>query len=206
MPKGTWSEDSLSFALVTGWILSFCFTLVVFVDSYLPTGLTLIDGIYGKKLIIAFPVLAVMGVAFFLMTLFIVAGLLIIGILGLYGVCAAALNFLLVLLGGNGNIYEVGKAVLYSAAATIAGSFNILIMMLVKYKIVSMPVWILLEKFVFYLVCLYLFGAFTVIGEKTHNLPRWRALLAAAVPFVMLVLFNIVFSAKVLPKLAGIFS
>ena len=201
MPKGAWSEDSLSFALVTGWILSTCLTLMVFISSYVPTGLTLIEGIHGKKLIIAFPVLAVMGVAFFLMTLFIVAGILCLAILGFFSACAAGLNFLLILLGGKGNIYEVGKAALYSSGASVALCLNIFAMILVKYKMLSNPVWMLLENAVVYLMCLYFFWTFSIIGEKTHGLPKWRAVLAAAVPFVIFVLVNIVFSKKFLPKI-----
>ena len=60
MPKGTWREGSLTFAMITGWIISIVLTAVFFINSYIPTGFTLIEGIYGRKLIVAFPILAVM--------------------------------------------------------------------------------------------------------------------------------------------------
>lgn len=204
MPKGKWHEDPLSFAMVTGWILAFALTLVFFINSYLPTGLSLIEGIQGPKMIIVIPVLAVMGFAFFAMTVLIVGGILIGAILGLLFFCAAVLNLLLILLGGKGNIFEVGKASLYSSAVMLAGLLNILLMLPVKLKMLTFADWITGERVVFYCAAVYLYGLFSILGRKTHNVPRWKAFLAATVPFIALVLINIILSAKVLPKLAGI--
>lgn len=204
MPKGKWHEDALSFAMVTGWILAFALTLVFFINSYLPTGLSLVEGIQGQKMIILTPVLAVMGFAFFAMTVLIVGGLLIGAILALLFFCAAVLNLLLILLGGKGNIFEVGKASLYSSAVMLAGLLNILLMLPVKLKMLSFTDWITGERVVFYCAAVYLYGLFSILGRKTHNVPRWKAFLAATVPFIALVLINVILSAKVLPKLAGI--
>ncbi len=204
MPKGKWHEDPLSFAMVTGWILAFALTLVFFINSYLPTGLSLVEGIQGQKMIIVIPVLAVMGFAFFAMTVLIVGGILIGAILGLLFFCAAVLNLLLILLGGKGNIFEVGKASLYSSAVMLAGLLNILLMVPVKLKMLTFTDWITGERVVFYCASVYLYGLFSILGRKTHNVPRWKAFLAATVPFILLVLLNIILSAKVLPKLVGI--
>lgn len=204
MPKGKWREEPLSFALITGWILAFTLTLVFFINNYLPTGLSLIEGIHGQKLIIVVPVLAVMGFAFFAITALIIGGFLIGAMLGLLLFCAAILNFLLILLGGKGNIYEVVKASLYSSAALLAGLINIFLMISVKYKLMTFPDWITGERVVFYCVSVYLYGLFSILGKKTHNVPRWKAFLAATIPFIVLVLFNVVLSAKILPKLAAI--
>ena len=203
MPKGSWKEDSLSFALVTGWIMALALTFVVFVNSYLPTGLSLIEGIAGKKLIIVIPVLAVMGFVFFAMTALIVGGMLILMILGLLFMCAAVLNFLLILLGGSGNIFEVIKATLYTSGALLAGLINIFLMICVKYKLLSFSNWIAGERVIYYAVCIYLYGLFGILGKKTHKVTKLKALLAAAVPVVVLILVNIIFSSKILPKFAG---
>lgn len=204
MPKSSWEEDSLSFALITGWILSFALTLVIFINNYLPTGLSLIEGIFGKKLLIALPVLLIMAFAFFAMTLLVIGGILIIALLGIFLVCGAALNFLLILLGGTGNIFEVLKASLYCSAVVLAGLINIFLMIAVKYKAMSMSDWINGERVVYYLVSVFLFGLFSIAGRKTHMVPRWKAFLAATVPFIMMVLFNIILSGKILPKIAAI--
>jgi hypothetical protein len=204
MPKGKWHEDSLSFAMVTGWILAFALTIVFFINSYLPTGLSLVEGIQGQKMIILVPVLAVMGFAFFAMTVLIVGGLLICAMLALMFLCAAVLNVLLILLGGKGNIFEVGKASLYSSAVMLAGLLNILLMLPVKLKMLTFTDWITGERVVFYCAAVYLYGLFSILGRKTHNVPRWKAFLAATVPFLVLVLINVILSAKILPKLAGI--
>jgi hypothetical protein len=203
LPKTLWSEDSLTFSMITGWILAFSITIVVFINSYFPTGLNLISGIYGNKLIIALPVLLVMGLAFFLMTLFIVAGLIIIALLSMFFAGGAAFNFILILLGGSGNIFDTIKASLFSSGAMLIGAINIILMIAVKYKLMSFSIWILLEKIVFYSGCILLFILFTVFGIHTHKVPKWKAMLAATVPFIVLILFNIVLSSKVLPKLSG---
>jgi hypothetical protein len=204
MPKGKWREDSLSFAMVTGWILALSLTVVFFINSYLPTGLSLIDGIQGQKLIIVIPVLIVMGFAFFAMTALIVGGAIIGAILGLLFVCAAVLNFLLILLGGKGSLFDVVKASLYSSGCLLASLLNIFLMLLVKFKLMAFDDWITGERVIFYCVCVYLYGLFSIMGRKTHNVPKWKAFLAATVPFLILVLMNIVLSGKVLPKLASI--
>lgn len=204
MPKGNWRDEPLSFAMVTGWILAFALTLVFFINNYLPTGLSLIEGIQGQKLIIVIPVLAVMGFAFFTLTALIIGGILIGAMLGLLLFCAAVLNFLLILLGGKGHIFEVFKASLYSSGAMLAGLINIFLMISVKYKMMTFADWITGERVVFYCASVYLYGLFSILGKKTHNVPRWKAFLAATIPFIVLVLFNVILSAKVLPKLAAI--
>jgi len=190
--------------MMTGWILSFSLTLIVFLNNYLPTGLSLIDGIFGQKLLIAVPVLSVMGVAFFAMTLLIVGGIINLSILGLFITLGGLLNFLLVLLGGSGGLKEVIKASLYSSIAVLVGLLNIFLLIAVKYKLMSVGAWIMFERIVFLAVSIYLFYLFVIIGEKTHKCKKWQAFLAATVPFVLLVLFNIVFSGKILPKAVGI--
>ena len=204
MPKGSWKEYPLSFALITGWIMAFFLTLVFFINNYLPTGLSLIEGIQGQKLLIVVPVLLVMAFAFFAMTTLIIGGIMIGAILGLLFFCAAVLNFLLILLGGTGNFFEVLKASLYASAVMLAGLLNIILMISVKYKLMSFSDWITGERVVFYCASVYLFGLFSILGRKTHNVPRWKAFLAATIPFIILVLINVLLSAKILPKLAAI--
>lgn len=204
MPKSSWQEEPLSFALITGWILSFALTFVVFVNNYLPTGLSLIEGIYGKKLAIAIPVLIIMGIVFFIMTALIIGGIFIVALLGLFFGCGALLNFLLILLGGTGNLFEVIKATLFCSGVVLAGLINIFLMIAVKYKMMSASVWIAGENVIFYLICVFLFGLLAILGRKIHRVAKWRAFLAATVPFILFVLFNYILSAKILPKLIGI--
>jgi len=203
MPKSSWREEPLSFAMITSWILALALTVIVFFNNYLPTGLTLIEGIQGQKLLIVVPVLAVMGFAFFAMTALILVGLMNIAVIGLMIFCAAVLNLLLVLLGGKGTVFEVVKASFYASATLLAGLINIVLMVAVKYKLMSFTDWISGERVIYYCACVYIYGLFSIIGRKTHNVPRWKAFLAATVPLVILVMVNIFLSSKVLPKLAG---
>lgn len=99
---------------------------------------------------------------------------------------------------------DVIKAALYSSAVLLLGLINIFLMIPVKYKLMPFTGWIKVEKVVFYLAALILYWLFALAGLKTHKISGWKAYLAAAVPFVLLVLINIVFSGKILPKFAGI--
>jgi len=206
IPGTSWSEEPLTFAMITGWILSFAITLVLFINNYLPTGLSLIEGISGRKLFITVPVLAVMGIAFFIMTLLIIGGIVIAAILSLLLMCGVILNFLLVLLGGSGNLFEIMKAMLFSSAALLSGLINILLMIMVKYKLMTFADWITGERVIYYCTCVFLYGIFAILGRKTHKIDKWKAFLASTIPIIILILINIVFSAKILPKLAGMLS
>ena len=204
MPKGSWREDSLSFAMVTGWIISIAITAVFFINNYIPTGLSLIEGISGRKMLIIVPVISVMGIAFFAMTALILGGIFICSIIGLMYFCAAILNFLLLLLGGKGNFSDVLKASLYASGVFLTGLFNILLMLPVKLKLMAFSDWINGERVIFYCSAVFIYGLFSILGRKTHDLPKWKAFLAATLPFIILVMLNVIISAKILPKLAGI--
>jgi hypothetical protein len=204
MPKGSWREGSLSFAMITGWVISIALTAVFFINNYIPTGLSLIEGISERKLIIIIPVLSVMGIVFFVMTALILGGIFICAIIGLMIFCAAVLNLLLWLLGGKGNFSDVLKASLFASGVFLSGLLNILLMVPVKHKLMSFPDWINGERVIFYCSAVFMYGLFSILGRKTHNLPKWKAFLAATIPFIILVALNIVLSAKILPKLASI--
>jgi hypothetical protein len=203
MPKGSWKEASLSFALVTGWIIAFALTTVMFINSYIPTGLSLIDGIYGKKLLIVIFPLLVMGTAFFIMTLLILGGILTIALLSLIFGYSAALNLLLILLGGSGNIWEVFKANLYGAGSYVAITLSIFLMIAVKYKLLSISIWMFIQNLSYYCIAAYVCYLFVRGSESTHKVPAWRAWLVATIFFIILVLINVVISAKIMPKIVG---
>jgi hypothetical protein len=206
IPNTQWNEDSLTFAMIVGWIMAFSLTFVVFINSYLPTGIGLVDGIYGQKLLIVIPVLLIMGFAFFAMTVLILGGLLILAVVGMFFGFAALMNFLLILLGGTGNLFDTVRASLYASGALLFGLLSIFLMVFVKYGIMSVPVWILGEKIIFLAASLYLFYSFILISKIVHKVSGMKAFLASTVPLIILVVFNFVFSAKVLPKLIGFLS
>jgi hypothetical protein len=203
MPGASWKDEPLTFALISGWILAFALTTVVFINTYFPTGLSLIDGIYGRKLLIVFPVLVVMGFAFFAMTVLIIGGIMIMAILAMLFFCAAILNFILLLLKGCGSLMDVFKGMLFSFAPLMVFFVNIILMILVKYKLLPMGVWVMLEKIVYYCAVIFMFVLFGHIAAVTHKVSKWKAYLAASVPFVLLVLFNLVLFSKILSKLTG---
>lgn len=204
--RSNWKEEPLSFALITGWILSLALTTVVFTNSYLPTGLSLIDGIYGKKLLIVVPVLMVMGFVFYTMTLLIIGGLLNIMILLFVFILSCILNLILILLGGNSNIWDTFKALLYGAFPFLLALVNIFLMILVKYKLLSLGFWIASEKVIFFIMAIYLFYIFAAAGRTVHKVNSFKSYLAAALPFLIILAVNFIISEKILPKVAGFLS
>jgi len=200
LPEGSWSEAPLRFVIATGWIMSFAITLSVFVMMYVPTGFELISGIKGRELIIVMPVLLLMGFVFFIMTILIVAAFVVAALLALLSAVAGVLNFLLILLGGSGNLNETMKAVFYSGGIFLVGVFTVLLAVLVKWHALSFNDWMTGESTLFYTAAIYIYGLWSIAGKKTHDVPRWKAFLAAIFPFLLMVVFNIVFAAKILPK------
>lgn len=200
MPKDVWSGAPLTFVLITSWVISFFMTFSVFVIMYIPTGFSLIEGIKGRGLIIVTPVLLLMGLVFFIMTILIIAGFVIGALLGLLFAVAGVLNFLLLLLGGNSNFYETLKAVFYSSSIFLVAILTILLMMPVKWHLISFDNWIVGEKMLFYTAAVYIYGLWSIAGRKLHGVSRWQAFLAAVFPLILLIIINIVLAGKILPK------
>ncbi|MFC1559606.1 YIP1 family protein [Candidatus Margulisiibacteriota bacterium] len=201
MPEGKWSEAALTFMLATSWILSFGITLAIFIIMYIPTGLNLIEGLKGRELVLATPVLLLMGVVFFIMTILIVALFVIAVLLALSFAVAGILNALLILLGGASNFSETLKAVFYSNAIFLMGLFTVLFAVMVKWQVLSFDDWLVGESTLFYASAVYLYGLWSIAGKKVHGVSRWKAFLAAVFPFLVLVIVNIFLSMKVLPKI-----
>lgn len=200
MPKDNWSEAPLSFVLLTGWIISFIITSSVFIIMYIPTGLNLIEGIKGRGLLIVAPVILLMGAVFFILTILIVAGLVIGALLGLFFAIAGMLNFLLVLLGGNSDFFEMLKAMFYSSSIFLVTVVTVLLTIMVKWKLLAFNDWIVGENLLFYSTAVYIYGLWSIAGRKVHGVSRWRAFLAAVFPLILLIIFNIVVTIKILPK------
>ena len=200
IPKGLWQEEALSFAGYTAWFISFFLAIAVFIVQQVPIGLRLTEGASLKQIIIASPVLIVFSSAFFAMTLLIVGGVMLGVVIGGLYVAGAVLHTVLKLLGGKGSLHQMIKASLYSGASLTAFIIPVVFAILIKAHLTQLWQLYTLENIVYYGVCLYIYGLWSIAGRKVHDVPKWKAFLAAILPLAVLVLFGVVFHAKVFPK------
>lgn len=201
IPQGPWQDEALTFAGYSAWITSFFLAIAVFIIQQVPIGLRLIEWATPKQMIIASPVLAVFSVAFFAMTFLIVGGVMLAAVIGSLYVFGVILHGALRLLGGKGNILETIKASMYSGAVVLVFVVPVIFAILTKYHIAQMWQLSTVENIVYYGTCLYVYGLWSIAGKKVHDVPKWKAFLAAILPLAILVLLGVVFHAKVFPKI-----
>jgi hypothetical protein len=203
MPEGPWKEDALTFAGATAWILSFALSIAIFVMQYIPIGLYLVDELSGLQKLLTFPVTVVFSFAFFIMTFLIVGGFVLGIVLSALFALGAVLHFALRLLGGKGKLFDTVKASFYSGAVFLFAPVSVCFMILAKFRIVEMWQLLAVQNMVYYMGSLYIYGLWSIAGRRVHDVARWKAFLAAVLPFLIVVLFGIVFHSKVFPKLQG---
>ncbi len=205
-PQGTWKEDALTFASATSWAISFVIALAVFVIQYIPIGLYLVEDLTKVQMLQVSPVLIMLSLTFFVMTMLIVGGIMLGVLLGLLYVFAAVENFVLKLLGGTSDFSEVVKVSFYSGAAFLLSIVSLAFFILTKYRFIDMFQLTLIENVVYYAGCIC-FGAMMVLGiEKKGNVPPWKAVLVVSLPVLALVFLGVVFHIKVFPRIGGYLS
>jgi hypothetical protein len=203
LPEGAWHGEALTFAGATSWVLSFFLTFAIFLIKFIQIGLYLIENLTLWERVLTSPIMIVFAFVFFAMTTLIIGGFILAGILGALWGFAVVLHFVLKLLGGRGTLFETVKALLYSSAVFLVVLIPILFAILTKYRVVEMWQLSSLENVVYYFACIYIFGLWSIAGKKVHDVPRWKAFLAATLPFAILIFFGVLFHSKVFPKLAG---
>jgi hypothetical protein len=200
VPEGDWREDPLTFAGITSWVLAFVISVVVFIVQQVPIGMRLVEGATARQMLFASPVLLVFSLAFFAMTFLIAGGVVLAGVLMMLSACAMTLHGALRLLGGKGSLKGMLKAALYCSGALLFAVIPVIFAIFAKYKLVEMWQLAAIENIVYYTACLYIWGLFSIAGRKVHDVPRWKAFLAASVLLVGFILVGIIFHSKVFPK------
>ena len=201
MPEGLAYGEALTFAGATSWILSFVLTLAIFAVKFIEIGLYLIEKLSLWERLLTSPVMLVFSFVFFAMTVLIVGGFALAAIVGALYVFGSILHFVLRLLGGKGSFSETIKASFYSGAVFLLAALPVCLAVLTKYKIITMWQLSAVENMVYYIACVYIYGLWSIAGKKVHDVPRWKAALAAALPFAILIFFGVLFHSKVFPKL-----
>ena len=201
MPKDVWHGDSMTFLGGTAWILSFALTITIFVIQYLNIGLYLVEELTLWQRLLTLPVTAAFAFAFFTMTLLIVGGFVLGATLAALFVLGSVLYFSFKLFGGKGSYFETIKASFYSGASFLFAVFPIFFLILAKYRLVEFWQVLAAENLSYWIASLYVYGLWSIAGRKVHDVPRWKAFLAAAVPLLIVLIFGMVFHSKIFPKI-----
>jgi hypothetical protein len=199
-PQGSWKEDALTFASATSWVISFILAFVIFVIQYIPIGLYLVEDLTKLQTLLVSPVLLLLSLTFFVMTLLIIGGFLLGALLGILYFFGVLLNFVMKLLGGASDLSEMVKVSFYSGVALLLSIASLFFFILAKYHFVDMFQLSVIENIVYYVACFY-FGRLMVLGvENKGNVPTWKAVLVVSLPLIVLIFFGVVFHIKLFPK------
>ncbi|MFH1577037.1 MAG: YIP1 family protein [Candidatus Margulisiibacteriota bacterium] len=201
LKEADWKEQSLTFLLLTTWLLSFVATLVIFIVQYVPIGSTLVEGIEGLKFIIILPVLITLALVFFAITLLILGGLLTFAFFLMLYLIGILLNYVYLLLGGKGSLNRMIQSLFYSSAVILIGVAIFLLILLTKYAGLDYTLFRYGYNSIYYLLLLYMYGLWAVAGRKTYNVPKWKAFVGAAVPIIVMLIFGILFDKIALSRL-----
>lgn len=196
-----WKEKSLTFFLITSWILGLVATLVVYIVQYIPIGSTLVEGITGFRFIIILPVLITLAFVFFVITFLILGGLFTFAFFIMFYAVGALLHYAYLFLGGRGSLNRMIQSMLYSSAIILVGSLIFFLMILTKYAGLDFSLFRVGFNFIYFLILLYIYGLWAVAGRKTYGVPRWKAFVGAIVPVIILLIFGVLFDKIMLSKL-----
>jgi len=201
LKEESWKEKSLTFLVITSWLLAAAMTLAIFLIQYLPIGSTLVEGIKGFKFLIVLPVLLTLALVFLGMTLLILGGVLVIGLGAAFYAVGFILHYTYILLGGKGSLNRMLQNSLYSSAVALAGLFPSLFALLTRYNLLDLSLFRVGYNLVYGLVGLFVYGLWAVAGRKAYGVPKWKALAGALVPVIILLIFGIAFDKIALSKL-----
>ncbi|MBI5700955.1 hypothetical protein HZC34_03785 [Candidatus Saganbacteria bacterium] len=212
IPEGKWYDKPASFAGFTSALLSFVLASVIFVTQFMPIGSTMFEKVQPSKIIIASPVMAVLGLMFFAMTFALLFGLLLVILLILSATIGSLLfsaSFVLfskhestVGINNEGFLKDI-KASLYSSGSMAVFILPILMILLTKSSRMDFTNFKIGYNMLYSFWVLYMYGILAIIARKNHDLPKWKAFAAALLPIIFLILVGVVVSKVVLIKISS---
>jgi hypothetical protein len=203
MPAGDWKEESFTFMAWSVWTLAFALTVMVFVSKYLLIGAYIVDKISGVKALIISPVIAVLGIVFFIITLGVVAGLLqLISVAGCY--CLGwAFHFLAKKFGGAGTLEGAIKVANYSSGVMLFFTLVAGFVLLNYFGIFTAELFRTGVSLVLYFTLFYVYGIWAIGLKISQKLTRSQAFMVAGIIGLVLLLAAIVFDVKFMNSLVG---
>ncbi|MFH1683302.1 MAG: YIP1 family protein [Candidatus Margulisiibacteriota bacterium] len=188
-----WKEKSLTFLLITSWLLALAATLVIFVIQYVPIGGTLVEGVIGIKFVIILPVLLTLAFVFFIITFLILGGLLTLSFFLMFYIMGYLLHYVYKLLGGKGSLNRMIQSSFYSSAVIAGGMLICLLMLLTRFAGLDFLLFRYGFNTIYFLMTLYVYGLWAVAGRKTYGVPKWKAFAGAIIPGLAMLIFGFLF-------------
>jgi hypothetical protein len=202
LQEESWKEKSLSFLLITSWIAAFFLSLVIFITQYIPIGSTLIEGIAGIKFVLILPVMITLAFIFFMITLLILGGVMVVFFGAASYMVGVALHYSYLAIGGKGTLNRMLQASFYSSAIFLTVIFIAIFALLTKAGVLDPALFKVGFNLVYGFTALYIYGLWAVAGKKNYNIPRWKAFTGALVPVILLLIFGLAFDKIALSKLS----
>jgi hypothetical protein len=201
LKEESWQEGSLTFFLITTWLLAFISSLAIFIILWLPTGATLVSGISGLKFLFIVPVLLTQALAIFMITFSILGGLLTLIFGGGFIALAFILHYIYRALGGHGQLNRMIQGLFYSSAVVMFFSLAALLAVLTRYGFLELSLFKVGLNVVYVFVVVYVYGLWAVAGRKAYGLPKWKAFAGALVPVTLMLIFLFIFDKIGVTKL-----
>lgn len=196
-----WREKSLSFLLITSWIIGLVATIIIFIMQYVPIGSTLVEGLYGIKFLLIMPVLATLAFVFFTITLLILGGAFSLGFFLMFYLTGITLHYVYIFLRGKGNMNRMVQSMFYSTAAIQSVLLILLLMIVSKFGGLSFQLFQVGFQVIYFFTLLYLYGLWAIAGRKVYGIPKWVAFAGAIIPVILLLIFGILFDKIALSRL-----
>ncbi|MBN3032500.1 MAG: YIP1 family protein [Candidatus Saganbacteria bacterium] len=201
LKEENWREGSLTFFLITAWLLALIGALTVFFVLWLPTGSTLVAGISGLKFFLIVPVLLTQAFAMFLITFLILGGLLTVVFGAGLIMLAYMLHYVYELLGGRGSLNRLIQCFLYSGAVILFLAPAAGCAVLTRYNLLELSLFRVGFNIVYVFLAVYAYGLWAVAGRKTYGRSKWQAFAGALVPFLLVLIFGLIFDKLGVTKL-----
>ena len=195
-----WRKNSLSFLLMTSYLTAAIVALAVFIIQYIPMGRTLIEGVTGFKLIIVLPVVLTLAAVFFMITYLILIGVTVLALGSAFYVTGALLFYVYKICGGQGDLNRMVQNMFYSSAVVLAVVFPALLAVLTRYNWLDLSLFRVGFDFSYFLIGIYVYGLWAVIGRRTCGVSKWVAFAGALVPLFIFLIFGLAFDKMAIAK------
>ncbi|MFH1618194.1 MAG: hypothetical protein ABIJ26_03940 [Candidatus Margulisiibacteriota bacterium] len=201
MPEGEWTEEPVSFAAISSWIVAAVLSCVIFITQYIPIGVTLVGGISGMKFLIIFPVLLLLSFMFFLITFVISGGMLMVAFFCLFYALGYILHYALKFAGGKGRLADTVKSSFYSSGVVVFGVIPLILAMIVKRDILTFGFFMVGYNIIYFMAALYYYGLISIAVKKCEHLSKGKALVFGVLPLAVFVLLGIFVNKYLLPAI-----
>jgi hypothetical protein len=201
LKEENWQEKSLTFLMISAWILALAGTADIFIMHYVPVGATLVEGITGFKFIVILPVLVTLALVFFAITAMILGGALVVAFGAAFYSIGFFLHHIYRMLGGSGSLNRMLESAGYSSAATLSGLWLALLALMTRFEWLSFPLFRVGFNLVYFLTLIFAYGLWAVMGRRNYAVPKWKAFAGALVPVIILLIFGWAFDKIALSKL-----